>query len=666
MKNKHYGVLFIIYVLLFINLFFVFREKDISNFFNNFEYFQNDDNKNGFIYFESKYIEKRKVINKLKKLSYQENIAFIISNNIRENDVIIRFDNYYIGNEENLLKLLPKDSKIDFTNFNKGMFLSNKNNSNSQKLLTFYEVEYNIYPIEKALEDDFEINTIEFYHSKNESEVNYKIEEVMADFSIHIDKFDREDYNISSGLITNITRMLIIMIVISKVSSIFFISDNIKTIGVYRLNGLKKIDIWKKIYLKYLILSLVYATVIPIIGFLIIFNTVLGRATIPLLIIILTGILLSLTNLIVSIFFINLIYKIRLSELIKGRNINQKLTIMAYILVIVTGIIIVPVINENISKLSEGVSFLADKYFSIDDHSKYSTIDIDKHIESEEIKQKVINEINNIDALITFEPTSIFSLDLDREDRYLAFFVNEKYLIDQIFIFNHDTVDLFSEKDVIVLMDEKTFGLEKWSIEQFVFDGGKTAEIKLYDEVSFENYSDEMVYRYSNFKPIFIYNKENKIFNSQRLILHSNKLEKIKEIIYKNGITENIQIVNGKDSMNLIIKNALSYFGILIISIIPFLITFFIAAKSFYELAIITNKKKWTIKRIFGYSKLKVYLDVFIDFCIVCVALLLSRYVFSNISFNSVLTIIIILFINYIITLIKIRSIKFSKEVNHL
>ena len=164
MKNKHYGVLGIIYVLLFINLFFVFREKDISNFFNNFEYFDNVENENGYINFESTDFEKKKLINILKELSHEENIAFMISNNIRENDEIVKFDNYYIGSEENLLKLLPKKSRIDFDNFNKGMYLSNRGNSTTQKILTFYEVEYNIYPIDKIFEEEFEIYTIEFYH----------------------------------------------------------------------------------------------------------------------------------------------------------------------------------------------------------------------------------------------------------------------------------------------------------------------------------------------------------------------------------------------------------------------------------------------------------------------------------------------------------------------
>ena len=666
MKNKHYGVLGIIYVLLFINLFFVFREKDISNFFNNFEYFDNVENENGYINFESTDFEKKKLINILKELSHEENIAFMISNNIRENDEIVKFDNYYIGSEENLLKLLPKKSRIDFDNFNKGMYLSNRGNSTTQKILTFYEVEYNIYPIDKIFEEEFEIYTIEFYHNKNESEINNKIKNEMSEFNIQIDKFDREEYNINAGIINNIIKILIIMFVLSIVSSIFFISDNIKTIGVYRLNGIKKRDIWRKIYSKYQILSIGLSIIIPITGFLIIFNTISGRLTYPLLIIILAGILLSLLNFIVSIFFINVISKLRLSEIVKGRNINQKLTTFAYILVIITGIVIMPVINENITRLAEGVSYLTEKYFSIDNHSKYSTINIDKYIDNDEIKQKVLDEIDSINAIILFEPSSIFSPDLNRDNRYLAFFVNEKYLNNQVFRLDNESIDINSDKDVVILMDKETFKLEQWTIEQFVFDGGKTAEIKLYDKVSFENYSDETVNRYHNSKPIFIYDKENKNLNNQRLIVESNKVEDIEKIFNNYGIIQNIPIVNGKDSINLIIKNAFSYFGIILVSIMPFLITFFVVTNSFSELLIITNEKKWTIKRIFGYSKLKIYLDIFIDFSIISFVILLSGYIFSNISFYSILTIIIIVIIIYIITLIKIRKISISKEVNHL
>lgn len=666
MKKKHYSLLVVIYVLLFVNLFFVYREKDISNFYNNFDYFQSNENKDGFIYIESTDIDKQLLLKKLYKLSSDSDISFVIKNNIRQNNEVIRFDNYYVGNEDNLKKLLPKNLKINFNDFKNGKYLSNKDKKDTQRILTFYEVEYNIYPIDKILEEDFPIYTIDFYHNKNYAEIKNIINNELNDFSINIDVFTREEYNLNNGLIVGIVKILVIMFVLSSVSSLFFISNNLKIIGIYKLNGIKKLYIWEKIYLKYMISSLILSVFIPIAGFLIIFGTILGRVTEPLIFIILAGILLALINLIISIIFVNIISKIRVSEIIKGRNINKKLTMLSYILVIVSGIIIVPVINDNVIRLTEGLSFVNEKYFSIKDHSKYNVINIDKYIEDIEVKQNIIDELDTNNALIKFEPTSIFSKDLNNENRYLAFFINEVYLNNQKFQLNNRNIDLSSDKDVIIFMDEKTFNLDDWTIDQFVYESGKSAEIKFFDDVSFENYSDELVIRYSNYKPIFIYIKNDKNYNTQRLIINSDKIEVAKNILINNGIKKDIEFINGKIIMNQLLKETFKYFTIQIISIIPFLLTFYSVSKTLFELIKITNKKKWTIQRIFGYSKVRIYLDIFIDILIIIISMLLSKYLFSNISIYSILGLLMILFIVYIFTIFSINNMKLNKEVKHL
>lgn len=665
MKNKHYGVLTVIYVLLFVNLFFVFREKDISNFFNNFEYFQDNDNKSGYIFFETTGFDKGKLIEKLNGLSNNENIAFLVSNNIRENDEVIIFNNYFLGNQDYLIKLLPRDTKINFTEFYNGKFISNKNEK-SQKLITFYEVEYNIYPINKILEEEFAIYTVDFFYNKNNTDIKNKILNQLSNYDIKVDEFERNEYELNSGLVQNSMKIIVIMLVLSIVSSIFFISNNLKTIGVYKLYGVKKFDIWKKVYIKYILISLILSIFVPVFGFIFILKSILGRATSALLIIIIAGLVLSIVNLFVSVIIINLIKKIRLSEIIKGRNINNKLTKVSYILLILTGITIIPIINNNIYRLSEGIIFLHEKIFSIKDHNKYGVLDLDQYTDDRNLKELIISDLDNEKTLIKFEPTSVFSNDMNNKNRYLAFFINENYLKDQSFKLNNNPIEIDSIKDVIIFMDKKTFELENWRIEQFVFEDGKSAEIKLFDYVKFENYSEEMVKRYSNIKPIFIYDKNNiNNINTSNLIVKISSIDKVRDILIKNGINEDIEFVEGKEIFNNLLMNAMKFFAIQIMTILPYVLTFFVVARTFSELIKITNKKKWIIQRIFGHSKLRIYLDIFIDYLIVSIAILLSKFIFSETNFYSMASLFIVLVIVYVMSIYSVRYIKYSKEVNH-
>lgn len=666
MRKKHYGVLLIVYILLFVNLFFVFREKDISNFHNNFGYHQIEENKDGFISFVDSNFDKKELINKLNKISKELDIAFLIPSYVIENDEIIRFNNYFIGNERLLSKLLPKDSKIDFDDFNNGVYISNKNKDNAQKILTFYEVEYNIYPIDKIVNDDSNIYSINFFYDENDIDINNKIKDGLDGFSFNMDVYNRQEYDSKSGIIINLIKSSVIMIILSIVSCIFFISNNMKNIGIYKLNGIKKIYVWKKVYLKYLSLSIILSFLIPIIGYFILFRSVFARVLDAIIVTIIAGLLLSFFNLIVSIFFINYIGKMRLSEILKGRSINNKLITMTYILVVVTGISILPIINENVFRISEGIKFLSEKSFSIKDHSNYSILNLDYDIENDKDIEELVNEIDKLDALIKFEPTAIFSSDINSDDRYLAFFINEKYFDMQSFKFEDKKVDLNSNKDVIVFMHKETFKMDNWSIDQFIFTGGTSAEIKLFDDISFENYSDELVDRYLNEIPIFIYNKCDKSFSKENIFIDNSKLNEVLDVINKNGFSEHMTLKNGKDILNDHYKNAFSYFMILIVSILPYIVTYYAISKSLFDLIYINSIKKWTIKIIFGYSRFKLYLDILKDVLIICLSLLLSKIIYQAISIYSIVTLVILLVVVYCINIHRINKIKVDREVFNL
>lgn len=457
----------------------------------------------------------------------------------------------------------------------------------------------------------------DIYHEDAQvlQEIKGIITELLPDGAAVFYDFVAEPYDIDSRMFTNMLFIDIIIFSLLIISMLFFVSSRLKDISVYKLNGYSNIQILRKMLLKELVTAIIVGMVLSALYFYVTVGFI-NSDSMPILKDFVTYTVIFLIVLTVIIILINvLIYLMRLSSLLKGNNYNSHLASVIYIIKIVSVIFLLPLLLQKTPEMVDLVSRMNVKKFNSDILSRtlesksfvYSIRDKEYHFgewshktENQEYlnQQAMLKELQKLGAYYMGESFYIGAVEdisfLDVDVNYLPYLP-----IDQEAIY-----DELKKHDIVFLIDNELRNGE------FNFD------YLVKDNTYSQIYVD---------LPEIVLNRQDNGFKMIAVnLLDSNRLSKtfFNNVYYTDIELEALEAVAERfgykdmidfSDIDLHISAYQSEINDLLFVIVLVYIVLVVIAFSFFFTYQRSNQQKINIKRLHGYSFLRIYAGFIIE-----------------------------------------------------
>ena len=280
MKKRFILSYFLLTLFLFFSFLFMKKEKDKSNVYNLFDFYQSEKVNSIILNKEYKTKDISDLLRYLETYGKSKNTKFIINNYIfddkgKVNKIVyyLAADKDYIDNK--ILHFINKKVDLDKT------YLSSVEKDASEYLYLFTDdIDIEIHNFKDILKEDKLIDSIHYFpasSSEKENIENY----LTSNYAKYIDKFgvsNTELYDIDKELIQTMIYYSIVCFILFLLINIFIISKNLKALSIYRINGFKTKDLILKFFKTNIKIILTCSLIFPAIYYLIFIGKIDSRA----------------------------------------------------------------------------------------------------------------------------------------------------------------------------------------------------------------------------------------------------------------------------------------------------------------------------------------------------------------------------------------------------
>lgn len=660
MKKRFILSYFLLTLFLFFSFLFMKKEKDKSNVYNLFDFYQSEKVNSIILNKEYKTKDKSDLLRYLETYGKSKDTKFIINNYIfddkgKVNKIVyyLAADKAYIDNK--ILYFINKKVDLDKT------YLSSVKKDTSDYLYLFTDdIDIEIHDFKDILKEDKLIDSIHYFptsSSEKENIENY----LTSNYAKYIDKFgvsNTELYDIDKELIQTMIYYSIVCFILFLLINIFIISKNLKALSIYRINGFKTKDLILKFFKTNIKIILICSLIFPAIYYLIFIGKIDSRAIKFLLDFYKYIIIFCLLYFISLLVIYNFIRGMSIPMLTKSYNFNYFILKNTIVICLALTIPLSTILNDGLKELVTNKSYEFAELIKI--NRAYKDVLISSGFKSEkrnlsydqldetnlnnEKHIKLYNRFNEAKSVYKYQQGIIFD---ENKKEYYTTDVNKKLLDDLSLKNNKKDIDLNYEKNSLYLFfNKKEFNKDLW----------KTYQNDYYDKIFFVVYDEFTdlgfdIFDYSaNSYPIISYStKDNypiyKTIESNTIFLNTSK-EKIENVLSEYDWEDTIILNKGSDLIKEYKKSYLLGLLNLIFMIFPgALISTYIVStveKFYFE----SVKKRWAVLYINGWKKrhaLKSFLTISIGFILIMSILQLLVFKEVKIYYNIFLSLIFVI-----------------------
>ncbi len=660
MKKRFILSYFLLTLFLFFSFLFMKKEKDKSNVYNLFDFYQSEKVNSIILNKEYKAKDISDLLKHLETYGKSKDTKFIINNYIfddkgKVNKIVyyLAADKDYIDNK--ILHFINKKVDLDKT------YLSSVEKDISAYLYLFTgDIDIEIHNFKDILKEDELIESIHYFpdsSSEKENIENYLI----SNYAKYIDNFgisNTELYDIDKELIQTMIYYSLVCFILFLLINIFIISKNLKALSIYRINGFKTRDIILEFFKTNIKIVLTCSLIFPAIYYLIFIGKIDGRAIKFLLDFYKYIIIFCLLYFMSLLVIYNLIKNMSIPMLTKSYNFNYFILKNTIVICLALTIPLSTILNEGLKELVTNKPYELVKLIKI--NRAYKDVLISSGFKSEKrnlsynqidetnpnnVKHiKLYNRFNESKSIYKYQQGIIF--DKNKKEYYTTD-VNKKLLDDLNLKNNQKDIHLNYEKNSLYLFfNKKEFNKDLW----------KTYKNDYYDKIFFVVYDeftdlgfDIFVYS-TNTYPIISYStKENypiyRTIESNTIFLNTSK-EKIENVLSEYDWEDTIILNKGSDLIKEYKKSYILGLLNLIFMIFPgALISTYIVStieKFYFE----SVKKRWAVLYINGWKKrhaLKSFTIISIGFILIMSLLQLLVFREVKIYYNIFLSLIFVI-----------------------
>lgn len=656
--KKLFNVIFIsLFSLLFFMIFLIYREQDISNMHNLFGF--TDQYENGDIYFQNPLSEEEQnqVIQKAETIANNEDVTIMFAHYEGSTGETSHF-HYYVSGKDNFIQQMVPSSVSIPRDFSKGStyLTTDLNDSNTESIpfFSFYqEATYSVYPISHLMENPeaMRFGFTYFYEDKEDrSYFENVFSTTFREFNIDHQMVHHEVYNSDQALLENTIYISLIVLALSVTFVLFQISNTLKEVAILKLNGYRLKDILLYLFKENIILAALFAMTIPLALTLISFRSINARVLNFLTQVLSVSFLLVGFYVLIVLLSMFIIRHVRLSDLLKNKNINQLLTHFIYGTLILTSVFVLPIINASVEKLVAVAPYYLEQQYTLKGSGDLYTIQEvndpkrewefnqmdyaqgkennqnEKHIE-------IYNTLDSMDALYQLSPNVIGGSQWDSDATYLLYQINEKSFEDQVFYVDDEKISVTDRHVINVFMDQATARKEEWQVEQFTQLENVEVTIYLFDQVDYIAYDQEDYRNYDNeHAPIFVYTTHPDAFRPDitagGLYFDGEKINETKEYLNTMGIGEHLTFRSSKEEQEKLFKDFLYTVRVDLMTFLPGALCLIVLFIAFQKFILLGNQKEWRILKGVGFKTFDLTKPYFMELILLNLLIIAIQYVF--------------------------------------
>lgn len=678
--KKLFNLIFIsLFSLLFFMVFLIYREQDISNMHNLFGF--TNQYENGDIYFPDPLSEEQQnqVIQKVKAITEGHEIVVAFTHYEGPAEKTDHFHYYVNGEDDFIQQMVPSSVNIPANFSNSFSYLTTNFKDPNQAAIPFFtfyqDATYSIYPMADLMDspEAMRFGFTYFFRDKVDSSYFESL------FSSEFKEFQGEHqivhhnaYNSNQALLKNTIYISLIVLALSITFVLFQISNALKEIAVLKLNGHQLKDILLYLFRKNIFLATSFAIVIPSILTIISFQTINERILKFLTQVLSINFLLVVCYVLIVLLSMFIIRYVRLSDLLKNKNINQLLTHFIYGALILTSIFVLPIINTSIEKLiGVGPYYLEQKSALKEAGSVYSIQEINDPKREWEFNQmdyaigannerneehiEIYNTLDSMDLIYRMSSNTIGGSNWDDEAMYLLYQINEKYFEEQAFYVNHEKISVADKRAINVFMDRNTAKKEDWRMDQFTQLKNVEIVIYLFDQTDYVSYDQEDYRNYDNEQaPIFVYTTHPEAFEPNitagGIYFDEHRMKETEEYLNAVGVGEHLVFRSSKEEQEKLFTDFLYTVRLELLTFLPgvlCLIVLFIAFRRFY---LIANQKKWQVLKSVGFRIFDLTDGYLVELVLLNLLIVVIQYIFlRSILWESVGLLVFLSLVNYLL-----------------
>lgn len=651
MKKRFVLSYFLLTLFLFVSFLFMKREKDKSNVYNLFDFYQNQQVNSIILNKEYKPSEISNLLKYLESYGKSNSTKFIINNYIFDDSAKVKKIVYYIAADEEyinkkILVFSNKDIDLDKS------YISSINEKNAEYLHLFTDdIDIEIHKFSDILKEDKLINSIHYFPDSKTEKENIE-SDLTAKYSKYIDSFgvsNTEFYDIDRDLIRNMIYYSIICFVLFFLVNIFIVSKKLKDLSIYRLNGYKTKDIILEIFKSNIRIVFICSLILPILYYILFINHYDYRSTSFLLQFYKYIILFNILYIISLLIIYNIVRKMSISMLTKRYNFNyyilKNTILMGIVLIIPLSTIQNPdlkdLVNDKLDNLVKIIK-MKENYNDIVISSGFKSESRNLSFNQEDVGSKIKNRNNDkhIEIYNRFESKkSIYKyqhslLVNSNEEEFYTTDVNKKLLDDLRLKNNQKGISIkFEPNSLYLFMNKNEFNKDLWA--KYKNDYYDKIFFVVYDE--FRDLGLDIFQYTSNSFPIISYSTREdypiyKTIESDTIFLNTNK-EKIESILSEYNWDSKIILREGNDIFEEVNKVYTKELLILIFRLFPGIIISIYIISTIEKFYFESMKKKWAILYTNGWKKWDVIKSFMaISICFILIISFLQLVIYKEIK----------------------------------
>lgn len=671
MKKRFILSYFLLTLFFFVSFLFMTKEKDKSNVYNLFDFYQSKTVNSIILNKEYKPSEISDLLKNLESYGKSNNAKFILNNYIFDDNgevtkivYYIAADKEYINNE--ILTFINKDIDLDKT------YISSIRDENAQYLHLFTdEIDVEIHKFSDILTQDNLISSIHYFADSIKEKEQIE-SDLTTGYSKYIDSYgisNTEFYDIDKDLIRTMIYYSIVCFILFALVNIFIISKKLKDLSIYRLNGYRTRRIIFELFKTNILVIFICSLILPIIYYILMINEYDYRSIRFLLDYYKYIILFNCLYIISLLFVYNLVRKLSVSMLMKKYNFNNIILrntfMIGIILIIPLSTILNPTLRELVNEKRYSLVNLinmnrAYKDIIISNGFKSDSRDLSFNQKSAVANVKNENNDKHIDIYNKFESENLiykyqYSLLInDNEEEFYTTFVNKKLLSDLKFMNNKKEINInFEPNSLYLFFNKNDFNKDLWT--NYTDDYYDKIFFVVYDE--FRDLGFDIFQYTSNLFPVIAYSTLDgypnyKTVESDTIFINTDK-QNIENILSEYDFQDKIFLSEGRDIVAQANYDYIKGLINLIFSLFPgLLISIYVIStieKFYYE----SIKKKWAIFYANGWKKMDVIKPfVLISLCFIFIISILQLLIFREIT-NYYNIFLLIVYLYYYLLLLR-------------
>ena len=481
------------------------------------------------------------------------------------------------------------------------------------------EFHVNIYSFDQSGSSGNGYFSFSIYGEDAEKDAEGIIEKY-AQYQPVIQDYSQAEYDYIAERDHNIRYYLFISIVLLFVIMLFYLSDHMKDISIYRLNGYSTLRICTTVFGKTIIIMWAGGLFLLFVLFAIFVGFLNERSLLCLRSMLWGYCLLSLSLVPVIILPVFLMGRLRLSSLLKGRSFNAVLSLVMFVLcfpvVLYCTAGLIPKAEELISYAGKYIQLLQNRQWYEDTlyfsgytkdyiHLSKNYMDMSDATDDPAYLEEVdtVNAFEEAGAWYMSASTYYGADDLDIP----VLVINENCFYDTCIKLNaYDTVDKhLKDGNAVILMNTTLYETSPVSADM-LFEGlDKTTPVVL--DPSFEGMSvfgdtcAEIVVIVKNGTPM----RNKTIFN--HLYVHDMSSGKVNEILAMHGMDGMVEISEMEGEYNLYKEGNITVITTILRDSFPLVLLLVVSIAAYHVLYRNANIREIAVKRLFGYSNIRMY-----------------------------------------------------------